>query len=57
LIKLKNYVNSILSHEVKYHGFSFITGNSIPYYITFENYIAMINAVREYRNKTYYKRI
>lgn len=47
--ELKEYILPVLDACIGHGGFAFGTGNSIPDYIPAENYLAMIEIVREYR--------
>lgn len=49
--EMKEYIYDII-HKCEGHGgFAFATGNSIPSYVPTENYINMIEIVREYRGE------
>lgn len=41
----------IIESAVDHGGVAFGSGNSIPDYVPVEGYLAMINAVREYRGE------
>ena len=47
--EVKGRVREILTACENGGGIAFGTGNSIPDYVPLENYVAMVNAVREYR--------
>ena len=48
-VQLKEYISDILSKVGSEKGIAFGTGNSVPDYVPTENYINMIEIVREYR--------
>lgn len=47
--QLKAYITGVIDDCKGHGGFAFGSGNSIPDYVPAENYLAMINIVREYR--------
>jgi uroporphyrinogen decarboxylase len=47
--EIREYVHGILRASVGHGGFAFGTGNSIPDYVPAEGYLAMVDAVREWR--------
>lgn len=49
--EIKKYIRDILKYSYKYPGFAFGTGNSVPDYMPVENYLAMIETVREFRGE------
>ena len=51
--EIKDYVKDILKCSYSYPGYAFGTGNSVPDYIPIENYLAMVETAREFRNKSY----
>ena len=46
---LKEYILDVIKQSIHHGGFAIGTGNSIPNYIPAENYLNMIEIVREYR--------
>jgi len=48
-VQLKEYISDVLSKVGSEKGIAFGTGNSVPDYVPTENYINMIEIVREYR--------
>jgi len=46
---IREYVFNMIQKCVGHRGFAFSTGNSIPNYVPVEGYLAMVEAVREYR--------
>jgi uroporphyrinogen decarboxylase len=47
--QIKCYVHDVLEYSLKYPGFAFGTGNSIPAYMPVENYLSMVNFANQYR--------
>lgn len=47
--ELKEYILDVIKKSKRHGGFAFGTGNSIPTYVPTENYLNMIEIVREYR--------
>lgn len=47
--ELKEYILDVIAKSKNHGGFAFGTGNSIPDYVPTENYLNMIEIVREYR--------
>lgn len=47
--ELKDYIHNVLEKCVGHGGFAFSSGNSIPDYVPVENYITMIEILREWR--------
>lgn len=47
--ELKEYILDVIKKSKGHGGFAFGTGNSIPTYVPTENYLNMIEIVREYR--------
>jgi uroporphyrinogen decarboxylase len=47
--QLKEYISDVLAKVSAEKGIAFGTGNSVPDYVPTENYINMIEIVREYR--------
>ncbi len=48
---IREYVLSIIEKAWGHGGFAFGSGNSIPDYVPAEGYLAMVNAVREWRGE------
>ena len=48
---LKEYILEVISKCKGHGGFAFGSGNSIPTYVPLENYINMLEIVREYRGE------
>lgn len=46
---IKQYILDVIEKSSNHGGFAFGCGNSIPQYIPVSGYLAMVNAVREYR--------
>jgi len=46
---IRRYVLNVLDYSSNYHGIAFGSGNSIPDYVPTKGYLAMVNAIREYR--------
>lgn len=47
--EIRDYVRDIIGKSVGRGGFAFGSGNSIPDYVPVEGYVAMVDAVREWR--------
>lgn len=47
--EIKDYVTDVIKNAVGHGGFALGSGNSVPKYVPIEGYIAMNEAVREYR--------
>ncbi len=46
---IREYVRDVVGKSVGHGGFAFGSGNSIPDYVPVEGYLAMVNALREWR--------
>ncbi len=49
--QLKEYIHDVIGKCKGHGGFAFSSGNSIPDYVPTENYINMVEIVREYRGE------
>ena len=49
---IKAYTFNVIESAIGHGGVAFGSGNSIPGYVPIEGYLAMINAVRQYRGDT-----
>ena len=49
--EMKEYIHDVIRKCKGHGGFAFGTGNSIPDYVPAENYLNMIEIVREYRGE------
>ena len=49
--EMKEYIHDVIRKCEGHGGFAFGTGNSIPDYVPAENYLNMIEIVREYRGE------
>lgn len=49
--ELKEYITDVIAKCKGHGGFAFSTGNSIPTYVPAENYVNMIETVRELRDE------
>ena len=47
---IKKYVLNVIENSIEHQGFAIGSGNSIPDYVPVKGYLAMIDAVREYRS-------
>ncbi len=47
--EIKKYVLRVIKQNIDYKGIAIGSGNSIPSYVPVEGYLAMVDAVREYR--------
>lgn len=49
--EMREYITEVVSKCTGHGGFAFGSGNSIPNYVPVENYITMVETVRELRNE------
>jgi uroporphyrinogen decarboxylase len=49
--EIKDYVNKVIAYSVNTGGFALGSGNSIPWYVPLEGYMAMIDAARSARGE------
>jgi uroporphyrinogen decarboxylase len=49
---MKEYILEVIAKTKGHGGFAFSTGNSIPAYVPYENYLSMLRIIREYRGDT-----
>jgi uroporphyrinogen decarboxylase len=49
--EVRKYVQEVMEYSHDYPGFAFGTGNSVPDYMPVENYLAMVEAAREFRKR------
>lgn len=50
--EMKEYILEVIAKTKGHGGFAFSTGNSIPSYVPYEGYLAMLRIIREYRGDT-----
>jgi uroporphyrinogen decarboxylase len=48
-VAMKDYIYDVINQCVGHKGFAFGSGNSIPNYVPVENYMNMVEIIREYR--------
>ena len=49
--EMKEYIHDVIKKCTGHGGFAIGTGNSIPDYVPAENYLNMIEIIREYRGE------